>query len=119
MANPLKGEAAFQAGSETMTLVFDINALCNAEDASGMKTAELLTELDGGESMKVLRAIIWAGLQAKHPCNLLRAGEIIQAAGPGVAAKAMRDGLAAAFPPAGDKGDDRPQTATDGTGSAG
>jgi hypothetical protein len=98
MANALKGEAELVAGDKTYTLVFDINSLCEAEDAAGMETRDILTALEHGNPIKVLRALVYAGLQRKHPCHLIGAGEVVQAAGIGAAREAVEKGLAAAFP---------------------
>jgi hypothetical protein len=118
MANPLRGEASFKAGDQSYTLAYDINALCEAEDASGLPIGELLGHLETGASLKVLRAVIWAGLQRHHPCGLIEAGEIIAAATTKIAADAMRKALAGAFP-ASEGATKNPRKAADGKSSAG
>lgn len=118
-ANPLKGEAEFEAAGQRYTLCYDVNALILAEEAAGMDIDKLLSILDRGNSLKVLRAMIWAGLQAKHDCHLLEAGEIIQAASAGVAGDAMRKAIAGAFPPPAEAPAVNPPKAAGGTGSTG
>lgn len=118
-ANPLRGEAEFEAAGERYTLSYDVNALILAEEASGMEIDKLLTALERGSSLKVLRAMIWAGLQAKHDCHLIQAGEIIQAATAGIAGDAMRKAIAGAFPPPAEAPTENPPKAAGGTGSTG
>ena len=117
-ANPMLGEAAFDADGETFTLAYDIPALILAEDASGWDMPVLLDRLERG-NLKALRAVVWAGLQKHHPCNLLRATEIIAAARLNVVGDAMRKGIALAFPKADPDAPANPPAATNGTGSAG
>jgi hypothetical protein len=120
MANPLRGEAAIKAGGVDYTLVFDINALCEAEDALGIDTGAILDALAGNTAMKVTRALLWAGLQRHHSCHLLEAGEIAQLAGARAAKAAVVKAIAAAFPSANDKGvAENPPAAADGDGSTG
>jgi hypothetical protein len=118
-ANPLRGEASFEAEGQSYTLAYDINALVLAEEASGLDMDQLLDRLDRGLNLRVLRAVVWAGLQRDHECHLLRAGEIIGAAGIPVVAVAMRKGLMAAFPAAEKAPPENPRKAAGGTGSAG
>lgn len=81
MSNPLRGEATLVAGTAAYTLVFDINALCLAEEALGMEVDELLARYSGGTSARLVRGLVWAALQAKHPCSLAEAGAIISEVG--------------------------------------
>jgi hypothetical protein len=118
-ANPLKGLATFEAGGIDYTLTYDVNALILAEEASGMDIDKLLAALDRGNSLKVLRAMVWAGLQAQHDCHLIEAGEIIQAATAGVAGDAMRKAIAGAFPPPVEEPTKNPRKAASGTGGTG
>ncbi|AHE55536.1 hypothetical protein [Sphingomonas sanxanigenens] len=104
MANPLKGEATLKIGegddAEELTIVIDINALIEAEDASGLDLDQLLDGLQRGRSLKVQRALLWAGLQAKHPCSIGWAGNIISLATPGSVHEALTRAVIGAFPPA-------------------
>ena len=96
--NALKGEAVLDAGGESYTLVFDINALCEAEDALAMDVDQLLARYASGTSTRIVRALVWAALQAKHPCTLDTAGEIISRAGFLPAKAALEKALTLAMP---------------------
>jgi hypothetical protein len=120
VANRFRGEAALIAGTETLMLVVDINALILAEEETGLALKPLLDELDGSLRLKMIRALLWSALQANHPCNLLRAGEIIGEAGIAETREALAKAVAGAFPPrnaaeGGAKPD--PQKAAGGTGN--
>ena len=93
MANPHRGEVELKAGDQTYTLVYTVNALCEAEEATGTNILGDFTKLS------TLRLILWAGLQTKHSgMSRKDAGNIIGAAGVDVVQKAVTDALALAFP---------------------
>jgi len=97
MANPHRGEVAL--GDHT--LVFSINAICDLEDALGRSITEIGTEMETGLSMRTLRAVIWAGLQERHPgTSEKQAGDIISEVGVPAAGEAVSAAFAAAFPQA-------------------
>ena len=98
MSNPLRGEAALVVGEVSYTLVFDINALCLAEEALGMEVDELLARYSAGTSARLVRGMIWAALQAKHPCTLDAAGAIISEVGFVPAKAALEKALLLAMP---------------------
>ena len=77
-ANPVKGEVSFELVSgEAYTLQFTIDAICTLEELLDKSSMEIFTLLARGR-IGVLRAAMWAGLQARHPKITLReAGEII------------------------------------------
>lgn len=80
MANKFKGDVSFDAGGRSFTMRFSANALCELEDATGMGINALLTVLADPAKMrlKMVRAVLWAGLQDHHPdVTLHQAGEII------------------------------------------
>lgn len=118
-ANPLRGEAALATPTKTYVLSYDVNSLILAEEASGMDIDPLLARLEKGASLKVLREVVWAGLQRDHECDLTRAGEIITEAGAIAARAAMTKALRAAFLPPNKDTPKNPPKAADGTGSAG
>lgn len=107
MTNPLKGEAVLIVGETTYGLVIDQNALCSAEEMSGLDLDQLLDGLQRARSLRVRRALLWASLQAKHPgIHLIQAGEIMGAAAPGAVHDAISRAVIGAFPsakPAGDQ----------------
>jgi hypothetical protein len=80
VANRFKGDVSFDAGGKSYTMRFSANALCELEDATGMGINALLTILADPAKMrlKMVRAVLWAGLQDHHPdVTLHQAGEII------------------------------------------
>jgi hypothetical protein len=93
MANPNRGEVSLVAGETTYTLVFTINAICEAEEATGQNLLGDLTRLS------TLRLMLWAALRTHQPdMTKARAGEIIMAAGVEAAQTAVGEALALAFP---------------------
>lgn len=119
MANAMKGETSLKAGSKEYILVMNINALCEAEDALGMATDEILARYSAGLSVKLLRGLIWAALQAKHPCTVDEAGQIIEAAGVPVAKAALEQAILASMPaPEAAEGENPPKRGRAGTGSS-
>jgi hypothetical protein len=62
MGNPYRGEASFDALGESWTLRFNTNALCEFEEASGVK----VSAIGAGMGFKELRALLWAGLGHHH-----------------------------------------------------
>jgi hypothetical protein len=119
-ANILRGQAEFEADGKRYTLTYDVNSLILAEEAASMDIDKILVALQRGNSLKVLRAMIWAGLQASHEdCHLIEAGEIIQAATASVAKEAMLMAIAGAFPPPAEGKGANPPKAAGGTGRTG
>jgi hypothetical protein len=103
MTNPLRGEASFQAGASTFTLVFDVNAFCDLEDETGLGVAELIDQVQDKPSFKLLRSIFCAGLQARHArTTVAEAGEIMSDAGLDVLRDALARALKAAMPAKGE-----------------
>lgn len=100
MANAVKGEASFDADGQAYTLVLNINALCEAEDALGMSIDAILARYGTGLSVKLVRGLIWAALQEKHPCDVKEAGRIIDAAGFLEAKAALEKAFVASMPEA-------------------
>lgn len=79
MANPHRGEVALQAGEDTYRFCFTIDALCQLEERLDLSIVEISGLLNqGAVRLKVLRAILWAGLQTHHaPIDEKAAGELI------------------------------------------
>ena len=120
MSNPLRGEATLAAGGIAYTLVYDINALCMAQEAVDVDIDVLLEEVERGKRLSIIRALLWAGLARRHSCSLLDAGDIMTAAGVKATAEAVRGGLVAAFPAAvEDAAPANPPPPAAGTSSAG
>lgn len=68
MANPHKGEVAFEAGGRTYKLRYSANALCELEDAVDKPLSEIAEILSDPKKMriKMVRAVLWAGLTDNH-----------------------------------------------------
>jgi hypothetical protein len=93
MANPNRGEVALKVRDQTWTIVFDINGICEAEEATGQN---LFSDLS---RVSTLRTLLWAGLRARHPqITRAEAGNIIAAAGFDAVQKAVLEAMAIAFP---------------------
>jgi hypothetical protein len=84
MANPHKGEIAFEAEGRSYVLRFSIDAICQLEAETNRGIVSLIGELQDPEKMSLtmVRRILWAGLQEHQPdLSLKDAGELIPAAG--------------------------------------
>lgn len=98
MPNPLRGETPLP-GTDYV-LRYDVNALCEVEEALGLNLVQLLTKLDADTppSFTEARALFWAGLRDHHPeIDLKAAGTLLGEVGirVGVVAlgAAMRNGI--------------------------
>ena len=123
MANPHKGDVAFDAGGKSYTLRFSVDAICALEEAAGKGIVALSGELGDPTkiSMGLLRKIVWAGLREHHAgIDLKTAGELVIAAG-GFTAMLQKINAAfeLAFPEQGGVSESPPKPSQpDGTGSA-
>lgn len=102
MANPHKGEVAFEANGERYVLQFSIDAICALEAETGKGIIGLVAEFQDPDKMSVTlaRQILWAGLREHHPeLSVKEAGELIPAAG-GIAEliKLFGEAFSASFP---------------------
>ena len=104
MANPARGESRIRIGARDFTIAYDLNALCEVElllDTPLTAIVERLVQ----PRMRDLRALLWAGLQRRHPMTVSDAGdllgEVIRAGADATAAlgEQLSEGIAAAFPP--------------------
>lgn len=118
MGNPLRGEAVLKADGKDWTLVFDVNVFCALEDDTGLSTNEILGQVQGNPSFRMLRSIVCAGLQPRHPgTTKLEAGEVISGAGAEETGEALRRAIEQAMPPPKKAGPENPPTARrSGTG---
>jgi hypothetical protein len=97
MANPLRGEVAFTVADVEYTLKFSTNAICELEQLQNKGLNEIVGDL---ERLSTVRALLWAGLRAKHPgVTLVMAGDLIDAIGMVPATEVIGRALNAAFPP--------------------
>lgn len=74
------------------TLVYDMNALCEAEEKVG-PLGQLLADPAAAGSLKTIRSLLWAGLLREHNVTIDEAGKIADEIG---IAKAS-DGVKAAI----------------------
>jgi len=115
MANQLNGEVTVTQAERTYTLVFDYEALCQAEDLLDRDFADIVGSLrlpvivDGqmvrGPQIRrtPLRALAWAALRHHHPELALSAvGNLIQSGGTLAWSTAIMGAIAKAFPRPGD-----------------
>jgi hypothetical protein len=84
MANPNKGEIAFDVDGKRYTLRYSIDAICSLEAEAGKGMVALIGELQDPSKMSLTlaRQVLWAGLLEHHPeLTVKEAGELIPAAG--------------------------------------
>jgi hypothetical protein len=82
--NPHKGEVSFDAGGQSYTLRFSVDALCGLETVTGKGIVALLDELmdQSRMSLTMMRQVVWCGLREHHPDITVKdAGELIAKAG--------------------------------------
>ena len=97
-ANPLRGEAIVLAAGRSYRLVYNVNALCLAEAAMNRTTDAIILALEHDTvDLRNVRAMVWAGLQAEHPCPLSVAESLIEEIGFAEAKAAALTGLRGAF----------------------
>lgn len=126
MANRLKGEVSLPHGGDTFTLLYDIDALCAAEEVLDLSVQQILDGLSNHKPrMGFVRGLLWAGLRTDHPgLSLVEVGQ--RFLGPGgigmrEALVYIADALAKAFPKPEKEaasGEADPPTPEGGTGSA-
>ena len=98
MANPARGEVAFKVADAEYTLRFSTNAICELEDRLDKGLNVIVANM---ERLSTVRALLWAGLRAKHPeVTMAQAGEVIDACGMAAATEIIGKALTAAFPQA-------------------
>jgi Phage tail tube protein, GTA-gp10 len=103
MANPVRGETAFEADGTTYTLSFSINALCALEDAMGEGIMEITRLLSDPAKLRLnnVRTVFWAGLRDHHAeVDIDQAGKLMTALGQVEAIEMAGKALALAFPEA-------------------
>ena len=96
MSNPHRGEVAFAVGDQTYTLFYGTNSICELEDKLGQNLAEIVAGLG---QLKVMRAVLWAGLLRHHNMSLEEAGDVMDAAGVPATVEAVNKAIFTAFPP--------------------
>jgi hypothetical protein len=109
--NPHRGEVPLTIGGQQFTLRCSVNAICTIEEQMGKGIVAIVMDLQRGNiSLTLIRAMLWAMLQEKHPdVTLMEAGEMIPLAG-GVdkIKEVFEDAFATAFPEAAERSGMRP-----------
>lgn len=102
MANEIKGEFKLDVGDgddkETYRLVLDVNALCEAEGVTGVKSANLPGALQIGD-MRLLRNVLYVATRRFHgDLSVDDCGDLIMEVSPNMMAATLLLGLNRAFP---------------------
>lgn len=106
MANPVRGEVAFEVEGQGYVLLLDFNALCDLEGV----VPGLMDGATVNMTPTAIRAVFHAGLQDRHAgLSLREAGGLIQALGVERAAELVKAAFEASFPKAGGEGAKRPR----------
>lgn len=114
MANRERGEVEFQALGKNWTLKLGTNAMCEIEDATGKSITEIGQLLSDPKTatMKLVRAVMWGGLQEHHDgVTVKEVGSIIDGIGMAEAGRLIGEAFTAASPDA-KEGESRPPKAT-------
>lgn len=101
MANTFRGQSDLKFKREVegkmvdahFKLQYDANALCEFEEESGLKLGQMLSAMEKPEdmSMKMIRALLWAGLVEHHEeITVKEAGNILSDAGMDATMAAMK-----------------------------
>lgn len=114
MANRLRGEVDFELDGKTYTVRLDINALIEAE---GLGVD--FNDTAGLQKIGTMRAILWAGLRAKHPelDDLIAVGQLMTDLGVPAIAEIVGSALKSAFPDPSESGGN-PQKPSRGAGKS-
>lgn len=97
MANKKRGEVAIAHDGAAYVLRYDVNALCNLEDAFGKSIGDVIADLDTESvSMRTVRSVFAAGLSPA--VDDIKAGEIMQSIGMAEASALIGQAFSAAFP---------------------
>ena len=102
-----RGPVKVKVGDKEWTIIADINALCDFQDATGVTAASFLRDLDANGDdvdVKLLREFVRATLLEHHPDATLRDAGKVMNADP----KAYMRAIDAAFPDAPKDGEAAP-----------
>jgi len=78
------------------TLVYDMNALCEAEEKVG-PLGLLLSDTAAAGSLKTIRSLLWAGLLRNHKVTLEEAGQIADELGIAEASAGVKAAILKAY----------------------
>lgn len=123
MANPHRGEVAFDAGGITYTLSYSVNALCELESELGDGVTQVAEMMSDPDKMRMTsaRAVFCVGLHDHHPdVTREEAGTLMTEIGLVKAIGLIAEAFALAFPePTGPLGKRRSASAGTGRRSTG
>lgn len=66
MANPLRGEASFEADGQTYTITMNADALVMAETVTGHPISAIVGQFDSGAHLGMTSALAWAGMSRQY-----------------------------------------------------
>jgi hypothetical protein len=92
----------FTVGDRGYTMVLDINALCDLEEALGRPAGQVLSGLSDPATadIRTMRAVFWAGLRKQHnDLTLTGAGELLTAIGFAAGMEVIQRAILRTFPP--------------------
>lgn len=112
MANPHKGEVAFEAGGKDYTIRLSTNAICSLEAELGVGFGEITRRLDGFNFL-TLRSVLRGALPN---ATLAEASAVIDEIGYPQAVNHVMEAYRLAFPPADDDGASPPKGGEAGIG---
>lgn len=104
MANKFRGEAVLviEENVKALTLVFDANALCEVEDATGLGMEAIVSKMGDRKSASVsfARALLFGAARRNHKLTLEEAGDVISEVGFAPVMEAIYKAMTAAMPTA-------------------
>ena len=122
--NKFRGEAMLEVeDGEDILLIFDFNALCEIESATGLSPEELMKKMQDSKELAkfgFMRALLYGAMKrGRRDLALEDAGDIISSVGPEKALRAMTEAMQAAFPAAkeGEPGGAKPPARKSGVGT--
>lgn len=97
MANAQRGEVTLTHGGVDYTLRYDVNAICNLEDALDKPIGEIVASMgEDNVSMRLVRAVFQAGLSPA--VTLETAGQIMSEIGTSQISEKVGRAFSLAFP---------------------
>lgn len=100
MANPIKGETVLTlADGRRFTIVMDMEALIEAEQAYGKPLARMLADANAG-FIGALRAMVFGSMRAHHPNATMSEATAVLMAEQAAVAEALLQAVELAFPDA-------------------
>lgn len=121
MANKAKGEVELKVGEAYYTLVYDLNALCEIEEALSrgpyvVTFQQAMARAESGQ-LTAIRAVLWGGMRRKHPAMTIeKIGTLLGDLGD-QAKDVIERAFRAAMPDQKEADGNPPEARSDGTGT--